>query len=333
MTGTDRLSPLDATFLHVEDDVSHMHIGSVGIFAGPAPTHDELLAAIGSKLADIPRLRQKVRFLPLAAGRPVWVDDRHFHLGYHVRRTALPAPGGEEELRRLVGRVMSTQLDRARPLWELWAIEGFGGDRWALLSKLHHCMVDGIAGTALIYQLMDTTPEAPRSRPTAWTPAHEPRDLELVASALADRARWPLRALRSDITATREPRRSIAYAAAIAQGLAAYARTVGPPPQTALNGPLGPHRNWDLTRADLGDVKEVRQAFGATVNDVVLAVTRAASARCSKAEANPSTARCARWYPCRSAPVGKTASTTTRCRRSLPTCRSTSRIPCRACGS
>jgi WS/DGAT/MGAT family acyltransferase len=267
-----RLSPLDATFLHVEDDVSHMHIGSVGIFEGPAPGHAELLAAVARKLDRVPRFRQKVRFVPLAAGRPVWVDDPHFQLGYHVRRTALPSPGGDEELHRLIGRLMSVQLDRARPLWEVWAAEGLEEGRWALITKLHHCMADGVSASSLITALMDTTRDPPRLRPAAWTPDRSPRDLELIAGALANRAGWPLRVLRTGAAVAREPVRSLTHAAATVQGLAEYAGIVRLAPGTTLNGPIGPHRRWDVARARLHDVKEIREGLGGTVNDVVLAV-------------------------------------------------------------
>ena len=152
----DRLSPLDASFLHMEDDVSHMHIASVGIFEGPAPDRRELLDMVAAKLPLVPRYRQKVRFVPFQLGRPVWVDDPHFNLRYHVRRTALPAPGGEEELRILVGRIMSQQLDRAKPLWEMWLAEGLESGRWALVSKVHHCMVDGVSATDLLSVLLDS---------------------------------------------------------------------------------------------------------------------------------------------------------------------------------
>src|SRR5262249_38591870 len=131
----ERLSPLDASFLHVEDRVSHMHIASVAVFEGPEPPFSELLAMIRSNLALVPRYRQVVRFVPLRLGRPVWVDDVHFDLDYHVRHTAVPTPGGDEELRNLVGRVMSQSLDRTRPLWEMWAVQGLSDGRWALLSK------------------------------------------------------------------------------------------------------------------------------------------------------------------------------------------------------
>src|SRR5436305_1993081 len=146
----DPLSAQDASFLHIEAEVSHMHIGSAGIFEGPAPTREELCAAVEGKLHLVPRYRQKVRFPPLHVGPPVWIDDAHFNLDYHVRRTALASPGGEDELRALVGRVMSQQLDRTKALWEMWVAEGLGAGRWALVSNTHHCMVDGVAATDLL---------------------------------------------------------------------------------------------------------------------------------------------------------------------------------------
>ena len=145
----ERLSPQDASFLHIEGDNAPMHIASVAIFEGPPPTLDEIKAMVAGKLPLVPRYRQKVRFVPLELGRPLWVDDPRFNLDYHVRYTALPAPGGDDQLRALVGRVMAQQLDRAKPLWEMWAVEGLADGHWALLSKTHHCMVDGVSGTGV----------------------------------------------------------------------------------------------------------------------------------------------------------------------------------------
>src|SRR5437667_4059465 len=139
----DRMSPMDASFLHIEDDVSHMHIASVAIFEGPPPPHDALVAMVQGKLPLVPRYRQTVRFVPFQLGRPLWVDDPHFNIEYHIRHTALPAPGGDDQLRNLVGRVMAQQLDRNKPLWEMWMVEGLEDGHWALLSKTHHCRVDG----------------------------------------------------------------------------------------------------------------------------------------------------------------------------------------------
>src|ERR1700756_1478592 len=187
----ETMSPLDASFLHIEDAVTHMHIGSVGIFEGPPPGPGEVKDAIAARLPLVPRYRQKVRFVPFALGRPVWVDDPYFNLDYHVRRTALPSPGGDDELRNLVGRVMSQQLDRAKPLWELWVAEGLDEGRWAMISKVHHCMVDGVSGTALRGVLLapDRKPAPPA--PDTWRAEQEPNPAELVAWSLAQRAASP----------------------------------------------------------------------------------------------------------------------------------------------
>src|SRR5436309_11086148 len=188
----DPLSAQDASFLHIEDEVSHMHIGSAGIFEGPAPTREELCAAVEGKLHLVPRYRQKVRFPPLRVGPPVWLDDPHFNLDYHVRRTALASPGGPDELRTLMGRVMSQQLDRTKPLWEMWVAEGLGGGRWALISKVHHCMVDGVSATDLLAVLLDAEREPKPQPPTPWKPNSEPSLGDLVAQPLARRIASPL---------------------------------------------------------------------------------------------------------------------------------------------
>src|SRR3954454_15224108 len=165
-----RLSSQDASFLHLEDAVSHMHIGSVAIFEGPPAACDELTGHVRSKLPDVPRSRQRIHFLPLALGRPVWVDDPHFNLGYHLRRTALPEPGGDDELRLLIGRVMSQQLDRDKPLWEMWMIEGLGKNRWALLTKVHHAVVDGVAGAELVSAILDEERDPSGTDADDWEP-------------------------------------------------------------------------------------------------------------------------------------------------------------------
>ena len=156
----DRLSPLDTSFLHIEDHVSHMHIASVTIFEGPPPPFADIVDMIDAKLDLVPRYRQKVKSVPFELGRPVWVDDPHFNIDYHVRHTALPAPGGESELRKLVGRVMAQQLDRSKPLWEIWVVEGLEDGRWAILAKTHHALVDGVSGTDLLAVMMDLSADA-----------------------------------------------------------------------------------------------------------------------------------------------------------------------------
>jgi len=265
------MSPLDASFLHVEDAVTHMHIGSVGIFEGPPPGPGEVKAAIAGRLPLVPRYRQKVRFVPLALGRPAWVDDPHFNLDYHVRRTALPSPGGDEELQNLVGRVMSQQLDRAKPLWELWVAEGLDDGRWALISKSHHCMVDGVSATDLLSVILGTERDASPDKPDGWKAQPEPSSVDLVAHSLALRAASPYEGVRTVLSAVRGPRRMTQQAVGVARGLANFRPLLIPTPASSLNGPIGPHRRWDWARARLAEVKQIRQAHGGTVNDVVLA--------------------------------------------------------------
>jgi WS/DGAT/MGAT family acyltransferase len=262
-----RLSSQDASFLHLEDEVSHMHIGTVAILEGPPPAYEKLAESVRANLSQVPRYRQTVRFVPLSLGRPVWVDDPHFNLIYHLRRTALPEPGEEEELRRLVGRVMSQQLDRHKPLWEMWMIEGLSGQRWALLTKVHHSVVDGVAGTELLSAILDSE-RTPKARPGApWLPERQPSGSELAARALGDRARSPYEALRSVISS---PRAAAERALEAVEGLFTMSSIARPPGASSLNGAVGSHRRWDWARSSLMDVKKIRTAFGGTVNDVVL---------------------------------------------------------------
>jgi diacylglycerol O-acyltransferase len=266
-----RMSPLDASFLHLEDQVTQLHIGSVAIFEGPPPPVDELLAMVAGKLPLVPRYRQVVRFVPLALGRPVWTDDHYFNIEYHVRRTALPAPGGEQELRNLVGRVMSQQLDRAKPLWEMWVAEGLEEGRWALVSKVHHCMVDGVAGTDLLTVILDKERDPERARQDSWEPEASPSGVELLADALVERAVSPYEAFRTARAAFRAPRQFATLAVDTTRSLVGMRGLVRRTPPSSLNGPIGPHRRWSWARSQLSDVKVVRAALGGTVNDVVLA--------------------------------------------------------------
>jgi diacylglycerol O-acyltransferase / wax synthase len=264
------LSPQDASFLHLEDAVSHMHIGSVAILEGPPPQYEALARMVRAHLPSVPRYRQRVHFVPLTLGRPVWVDDPHFNLRYHLRRTALPAPGGDQELRSLIGRVMSQPLDRGKPLWEMWIIEGLSEGRWGILTKLHHCMVDGVSGTELLTVILDTERDPKLPAPDDWHPERQPLGAELAAQALARRAVSPYEQLRAGRSAARSPGRAARTAAATARGLWTMAGLAAPPPASSLNGPIGPHRRWAWARSQLSDVKRVRGAFGGTVNDVVL---------------------------------------------------------------
>ena len=267
-----RMSAQDASFLHIENDASPMHVGGVSIFEGPPPPFEEFKAAIGAKLPLVPRYRQVVRFVPLALGRPVWVDDAHFNLGYHVRRTALPSPGGDAEVKALVGRVMSQNLDRAKPLWEIWVVEGLDDGRWALLSKVHHCMVDGVASTDLMAVLFDAERE-PSSAPPEdhWTPEHTPGEATLLVNAIAERIVNPVQAVEGLGGALKSPRELAALLEQTGRGVISSAGLLRQPPPSSLNGPLSPHRRWSWARGRLSDVQVVRKALSGTVNDVVLA--------------------------------------------------------------
>jgi diacylglycerol O-acyltransferase / wax synthase len=275
----DRLTGLDTSFLHLEDGRSHMHVGSVMTFEGPPPPYDELLEAFESRLPLVPRYRQRLAFVPLAQGRPKWVDDPHLNLRYHVRSTALPSPGSEDQLRDLAGRVFSQQLDRDKPLWEVWLVEGLEDDRFAVVSKTHHALVDGISGVDLISVLFDTTPEpaAPPGPGDRWLPRPLPSRAQLLGEALVERATIPAEIIRSLRAIVRGPRRIIEGARDAAVGVGAMAWAgLNPAPSSPYNRDIGPHRRFTWVRADLNDVKAIKNALGGTVNDVVLATVTGA---------------------------------------------------------
>lgn len=260
------MSAQDATFLHVENDVTPMHIGGVSIFEGPPLPFADLRAMLERKLQHTPRYRQRVRFVPLSIGEPVWVDDPYFDLDYHLRHSAVPAPGTEAQLRAMAARVFSQHLDRARPLWEIWMVEGLDEGRWALLSKVHHCMVDGVAATDLMSVLFDDTGEP--AAPEAWHPQPEPSSLELVARSAARRVVDPAAQLRAAVNARSGLLRGVV---GTARALAAAAPALRPG-TSSLTGPIGPHRVWSWAKAPLSDVKAVRSALGGTINDIVLTI-------------------------------------------------------------
>ena len=268
----DRLSPLDSLFLHVEDGVTHMHIASCAIFEGPAPRYDDLVELVASKLPALTRYRQKVRFVPAQVGRPVWVDDPHFNLAYHLRHSALPPPGGDAELRHLMSRLMAVELDRHRPLWEMWMIEGLSDGRWALISKVHHCMVDGVSGTDLMVLLLDTDRrDEPPPSPPRWQPRPEPSDAALVADAAWDLVRLPAEQARALRAMWRRPRATLDRLRDITRGAQALQQSLRPAPALSITGDIGPHRRWATAATTLADLKAIRTALGGTVNDIVLA--------------------------------------------------------------
>ncbi|MBW2272852.1 MAG: wax ester/triacylglycerol synthase family O-acyltransferase [Deltaproteobacteria bacterium] len=271
----DRLSAQDTSFLYIENECNPMHIGVVAIFEGPAPHHDEIEEMVSSKLHLVPRYRQRVRFVPFEIGRPIWCDDPHFNLRYHVRHSALPSPGAGSQLRTLVGRVMSQQLDRAKPLWEMWVVEGLEKERWAILSKVHHSMVDGIAGTDLLSVIMDDEPDREHPAPHWWRAAPPPSALELLGDAIQEKLSSPREAFAALRTAVEAPRRALRTLSELGDGLGSFSRLSDSELDSSLNGPIGPHRRWCWSETTLSEVKRIREAHGGTVNDIVLAaITR-----------------------------------------------------------
>jgi diacylglycerol O-acyltransferase / wax synthase len=271
----DRMSPLDASFLHIEDSVSHMHIGSISIFEGPPPPYVALREMVESKLPLVRRYRQSVRRVPFDLGRPVWADDPYFNAEFHIRHTALPRPGSDEQLRNLVGRVMAQQLDRSRPLWEMWMVEGVGDDRWALISKVHHCMADGVSGSDLLGLILDVTPDPAPVEHGPWIPALPPAGWELALDAVRDMLTSPFEMARVARARTRVPRRALAQMTQLLGGLRATAGNIRGASSSSLNGPIGPHRRWIATSVPVEDVKRIRHRLGGSFNDVVLAaITR-----------------------------------------------------------
>jgi diacylglycerol O-acyltransferase / wax synthase len=275
----DRLSAVDASFLAQEGPNSHMHVGGVVICEGPPPAYDAFLTHIRSRLHLVPRYRQKLAVPPLETGRPLWVDDARFNLEYHVRNTALPHPGSEQQLRALVARIYSQQLDRSKPLWEMWLVQGLEGDRFALISKNHHSLVDGIAGMDLVTAVFDLAAD-PAPAPhegMPWSPQPDPSPAQLAARGLKGIARLPLRAAGSALAAAGHPTAALEVAREAVEGIGELAwAALNPAPATPLNVPIGPHRRVAFVRTDLADFKRVKNALGGTVNDVVLTVVTGA---------------------------------------------------------
>jgi WS/DGAT/MGAT family acyltransferase len=272
----DRLSATDAGFYYAESENAPLHVGSVAVFEGPAPSYGDLVRLLLSKLPLVPRYRQRVRRVPMDLGRPLWVDDPHFQILYHVRHTAVPRPGGPEQLRNVAGRVLGQRLDMAKPLWEVWLVEGLEDDRWAIISKVHHCMVDGIAGTDLMQVVFDLDPNAEHAAPRDWTPQRSPSNLSMVAGALSETATAPLRQLTHGPSALTEGAKgALGSLRAAATTLPVLARQALTPTARTLTGPIGPHRRWAWADAEFAEFKTARTALGGTVNDVVLtAITR-----------------------------------------------------------
>ena len=270
----DRLSPLDAAFIEAEDEDRHtsMAIGSVAVFEGPHPSYDELVRVIEERLPQVPRYRQRLRTVPWRIGPPVWVDDPGFDIRFHIREAALPEPGGDAELAGLMSRVMAQRLDRDRPLWEDWMVTGLTGGRWALISKVHHCMVDGISGTDL-YRVMFDSPGSPPA--AAVSPATGPGSIRLIAGSISENLKLPARAAVGAAGMVAEPVRAWRQLAGTARAAWAARGALPPARRSSLSGPAGQQRHYRWVRAPLADVKAIKNELGGTVNDVVLAAIAA----------------------------------------------------------
>jgi diacylglycerol O-acyltransferase / wax synthase len=277
--GAQKLSALDASFLHLETPNTHMHIGGVAVFEpSPAGTgaklYKAIVRAIEPRLDLMPRYRQKLAFVPLSLDVPVWVEDDEFDIANHVMRSALPKPGGDAEMSDLVARLFSRQLDRRRPLWELYIVEGLQGGRWALVTKTHHAMVDGISNLELATILLDAEPDPKPLVETVSTRVSSgpgPSPFDLLVSSLRERVSRPVRAVSAARAVAERPRRLAAALRDTAEGLVAMVPAMRAP-RGALNGKTGPSRVYTFTRFPLSDFRTIKGELGGTINDVVLAV-------------------------------------------------------------
>jgi diacylglycerol O-acyltransferase / wax synthase len=270
----ERMSLMDASFLYMENEFDLHHNAWLGIFEGPAPTGEEFRRHIASKLPRIPRYRQRVRFVPHDLAAPVWVDDQHFNLGYHVRSIALPSPGSEEQLKELFTTLMAQPLDRNKPLWDMWLIDGLEGNRWALISRLHHCMADGVSTTDITTTVLDREPAAVTPAfADHWNAEAPPTDAELVQTALIESQQQGLEQASRYNTLVNSLKSQMAE---VDRAFASLKNSLANPLSiTSLNGPIGPYRRWAWAKVSLANIAAIR-AFGGTVNDIVLTiVTRA----------------------------------------------------------
>ena len=275
----DRLNSLDVSFLYLETPTTAMHVGSVTTYAPPEAgfDYDRLVELTNQRIALVPRYRQKIKDVPGRLVGPVWVDDEDFDITYHVRRSALPRPGTDAQLRELVGRLMSRQLDRSRPLWEIYLVEGLEGDRVAVVTKTHHAMVDGVAAVDIGTVMLDLTPVPRELPPDDWKPEKAPGTVSLLAGAVGDLFTRPTQAVELVRASVGDAQATAERVLGFAGGLLDSVRTISrPAPSTPLNAVIGEQRRFGMAATRLEDYKRVRTAHGGTVNDVVLATVTGA---------------------------------------------------------
>jgi WS/DGAT/MGAT family acyltransferase len=276
---TERLTRLDASFLYLEEPTTPMHVGSVQVFTTPKGGFNlsDLLSLIEQRISLVPRYRQKVQRIPFNLSTPVWVDDPGFDASYHVRSAALPRPGSDTQLRELVGRLMSRRLDPDRALWEMTLVEGLSGNRFALVTKTHYALVDGVAAIDLGQVILDPSPKPRRVTPEVWTPQPLPGPVELVAGAVGDLVRTPSRLPETVQMGLSDARHLLGRIGGTATGMFSAARTATrPAPASPLNAVIGEQRRFAMTRTELDSYRLVRKEYGVTVNDVVLATVAGA---------------------------------------------------------
>jgi diacylglycerol O-acyltransferase / wax synthase len=305
MANPDRLTALDAAFLDLEDhSTAHMHVALVMVFAGQAPTQQELVDHVLRRLHLVPRYRQRLAYVPHDLARPVWTDDPRFNPYYHVRHTALPRPADEAALKQLAGRLFSQRLDRSKPLWEIWLVEHLAGGRFALIAKTHHALVDGISGVDITTVLLDRDPEPALSAQLGpspegwlgqaparagsgqvsaepWTARPLPGEAKLLGEALLERATAPVEMARGAGSLLRAPEKALSQ---VRDGLAGVTAAALPAinaaaPESPFNVDIGPHRRYAFLDAKLGQFKAIKDSLGGTLNDVVLAAVSLALGR------------------------------------------------------
>lgn len=274
----DQLSGIDAGFLHQENDAALMHIGGLAICEGPPPQLADVLDSVRLRIHLVPRYRQRLHYPPREAGRPYWVDDENFDIEDHIRHTALPSPGSQEELMKLAARIFSQRLDRGRPLWELWVVEGLEDDRWAIISKTHHALIDGISGVDLATVLCTLDPEMPEEPKLGpWSPKTTPTTTQLLGRGMQNTARDLISGATGALRAVQQPDEAARKLRDVARGVGSLAwASLAPAPSSPLNHLAGPHRRYRGVQTDLTDLRLIKNTFGGSINDVVVTVVTSA---------------------------------------------------------